>query len=376
MLTQHSLGRADVNKCGFTKSSIAAVAATVSMAGATAAQTDTLGSKDPIRLALNEWTGQQITTYIAGETLKRLGYNVEYVTAGYIPQFSGLKTGDITATLEIWQFSGGDAQAEAIAESKVVPLGDTGVVTKEGLFYPAFVEKICPGLPDWKAMRDCSAALAAPDTLPKGRVLGWPSDWKSMSSARLTGFKLDDIYTNIPAGSEGALIAELRAAVARQRPIFAEFWQPHWLFSEPGVELKWVDFGKPEINCDKDPKLGVFPDTVNDCGWPSGWVRKFAWAGTKEKWPTAFEFLKVYQIDNDVQQPLMKAVDVDKQDLKTAVNAWLDKNEAVWKGGMAASYLRTFRNRRCRALYSKFTIGNSSTFSTTTARAFPITWTT
>jgi glycine betaine/proline transport system substrate-binding protein len=324
-----------VNKCGFTKSSIAAVAATVSMAGATAAQTDTLGSKDPIRLALNEWTGQQITTYIAGETLKRMGYNVEYVTAGYIPQFSGLKTGDITATLEIWQFSGGDAQAEAIAESKVVPLGDTGVVTKEGLFYPAFVEKICPGLPDWKAMRDCSAALAAPDTLPKGRVLGWPSDWKSMSSARLTGFKLDDIYTNIPAGSEGALIAELRAAVARQRPIFAEFWQPHWLFSEPGVELKWVDFGKPEINCDKDPKLGVFPDTVNDCGWPSGWVRKFAWAGTKEKWPTAFEFLKVYQIDNDVQQPLMKAVDVDKQDLKTAVNAWLDKNEAVWKGWVA-----------------------------------------
>ncbi len=43
-------------------------------------------SDEPIKLAINEWTGQHITTRIAGELLKKMGYNVEYVTAGYYPQ--------------------------------------------------------------------------------------------------------------------------------------------------------------------------------------------------------------------------------------------------------------------------------------------------
>jgi glycine betaine/proline transport system substrate-binding protein len=289
-------------------------------------------SKDPIRLALNEWTGQHITTYIAGETLKRMGYNVEYVTAGYIPQFSGLKTGDLTASLEIWEFSGGQAQAKAIAEGNLAELGDSGVVTKEGLVYPAFAEEACPGLPDWRALEDCASVFATPDTMPKGRVLGWPADWESKAADHVKGFKLGDAYTMIASGSEGALIAELRGSFNKKRPVLAEFWQPHWLFSEPGIDLKWVDFGEAEANCDEDPKVGVFPDTVSDCGWPSGWVRKFAWPGLQEKWPTAHNFLKVYQISNNIQQPLMKDIDVDKKNIETVVNKWLDDNESVWKG--------------------------------------------
>ena len=42
-----------------------------------------LGAVDqPIKLAINEWTGQHVTTHIAGEMLKAAGYKVEYVTAG------------------------------------------------------------------------------------------------------------------------------------------------------------------------------------------------------------------------------------------------------------------------------------------------------
>lgn len=43
-----------------------------------------LGAVDePIKLAVNEWTGQHITTRIAGRMLEAAGYKVEYVTAGY-----------------------------------------------------------------------------------------------------------------------------------------------------------------------------------------------------------------------------------------------------------------------------------------------------
>ena len=57
---------------------------------------------EPIKLAINEWTGQHITTRVAGELLTRMGYKVEYVTAGYYPQMTALEDNSITATLEIW----------------------------------------------------------------------------------------------------------------------------------------------------------------------------------------------------------------------------------------------------------------------------------
>ena len=72
------------------------LASGVSLAGS-------MGAVDePIKLAVNEWTGQHITTHVAGEILKRAGYNVEYVTAGYYPQMTAIQDNTVTATLEIW----------------------------------------------------------------------------------------------------------------------------------------------------------------------------------------------------------------------------------------------------------------------------------
>ena len=53
-------------------------------------------SSDPIKLALHEWTGQHVSTYIAGEVLKKMGYTVEYVTAAYLPSATGLSDGNLT----------------------------------------------------------------------------------------------------------------------------------------------------------------------------------------------------------------------------------------------------------------------------------------
>ena len=52
---------------------------------------------EPIKLAINEWTGQHLSTRVAGAILERAGYSVEYVTAGYGPQFIALGEGDLHA---------------------------------------------------------------------------------------------------------------------------------------------------------------------------------------------------------------------------------------------------------------------------------------
>ena len=53
-----------------------------------AAQAADLGDVNaPIKLAINEWTGQHVSTHIAGEMLKKAGYKVEYTTAGYMNMY-------------------------------------------------------------------------------------------------------------------------------------------------------------------------------------------------------------------------------------------------------------------------------------------------
>ena len=59
-------------------------------------------SSDPIKIAINEWTGQHISAHIAGELLKKAGYNVEYVTAGAVPQFAAIAQGNLHLQPEVW----------------------------------------------------------------------------------------------------------------------------------------------------------------------------------------------------------------------------------------------------------------------------------
>ncbi len=284
-------------------------------------------STDPIKLAINDWTGQHITTHVAGEILKRMGYNVEYITAGYFPQLKALQDNTLTATLEIWFNTIGDHYNNAIASGNVEDIGPTGLSPSEGWLYPAYVEEKCSGLPDWKALKNCSELFATAETNPKGRLLDYPADWGGNNPERLRAFELD--FVAIPAGSEGALIAEFKSAYTRKAPVLMMFWAPHWLHAE--YPTRFVTFPGYDPACVEDPSWGINPKKTYDCAWLSGEVRKVAWIGMKDKWPTAYRLLKLFTVTNEIQIPLMKAIDVNNQNLVSAIKTWVDSNEGVWR---------------------------------------------
>ena len=66
-------------------------------------------SNDPIRVVMNDWTGQYVSTKIAGELLKKMGYNVEYITAGALPQLPAFAQGELDIQTEIWTNNVSDA---------------------------------------------------------------------------------------------------------------------------------------------------------------------------------------------------------------------------------------------------------------------------
>nr|MBX2823809.1 glycine/betaine ABC transporter substrate-binding protein [Gammaproteobacteria bacterium] len=173
-------------------------------------------SDEPIKLAINEWTGQHISTHVAGEILKRMGYNVEYVTAGYYPQMQALEDNTVSATMEIWSSNIGEHYDNALASGNVEEIGDLGLVPAETWFFNNAAKEKCPGLPSYSALNDCAEVFANAETFPKGRLVDYPADWGTSNVDRIKALGLE--YDSAPAGSEGALIAEIQGAEARNEP--------------------------------------------------------------------------------------------------------------------------------------------------------------
>ncbi len=287
-----------------------------------------LGAVDePIKLAVNEWTGQHVTTYVAGEMLKAAGYNVEYVTAGYMNMYQAMTDGELHAALEIWSSNVSEEYAKHVEAGGVTELGDLGLDAKEGIAYPSHVAEMCPGLPAWEALKECAQNFATAETLPQGRLVDYPADWGTPGADRMTGLELP--FKAVPAGSEGALIAELRASTERKSPLLITFWQPHWAMS--AYDVQFVELPAGEDACFTDASWGPNPNAVNDCDFAPTRIFKASWSGMEDKWPAAFEILSNYTLDVADQQPMMGAIDVDGGSVEDVVAAWMADNEGTWR---------------------------------------------
>ena len=304
----------------------------VSLAGPSFA-VDLGATDETIKLAINEWTGQHISTHIAGQILTGMGYSVEYVTAGNYPQHTALADGDLHATLEVWTNNVGDIYPKMKEAGKIVDIGPLGLTTREGWMYPTHMEDICPGLPDWEALIACKDKMVTGETFPEGRILAYPADWGTRSADIIESMALE--YKAVPAGSEGALVAELKAADTQKSPLFMMFWAPHWVFSE--VEAGWVELPVYDPACDTDPAWGPNPNATGDCGVEAPVTMKVAWSGFEEKWPAAYAVLKAYTLETSAQETMMMAIDQDGQAIEKVVAAWVSENQSVWSPWVAAA---------------------------------------
>lgn len=300
----------------------------VASVATTMASAAELGDVDtPIRLGLNDWTGHQVSTYVAGEMLKAAGYQVEYVTTNNQDVWDSIVAGDIHANVEIWSTSQTEDVAEYMSSGRTLDLGDLELYAQEGLVYPAHVADLCPGLPNWEALRDCSEIFATAETGGQGRLLGYPEAWSSPGADRIVGLGLP--FQTIPAADEVELTESLREAVENNTPILATFWQPHWAMTE--YDLKFVQLPQAEPACFTDPSWGSNPNAVNDCGFESARIFKAGWGQLAETWPAAYEILFSFTLHIEDQQPMMGAIDVEGRSVEEVVKEWMSMNDFVWQ---------------------------------------------
>ena len=286
-------------------------------------------SADPIKLTLHDWTGQFITTRLMGEALKAAGNNVEYVQADYLAQFPGLESGDLHVAMEIWQTTGQEALNASLATGNTVDLGETGMEAKEEWWYPAYMVEKCPGLPNWQALKDpaCAEAFSTAETVPKGRYLAGPVTWGGFDEERVEA--LDLPFEVVHAGTDAALFAELESAYQRKAPFIGWVYTPHW--APIKYEGAWIEFPEYEDACYAEPAWGQNPDAAHDCGKPHGWIKKVAWAGGEEKWPSAYAAIRNFKIDKKTIGELIAKVDLEGQKVEDVVEGWMKEHEATWK---------------------------------------------
>ncbi|OED36149.1 glycine/betaine ABC transporter substrate-binding protein [Chromatiales bacterium (ex Bugula neritina AB1)] len=300
----------------------AIVAAAMFVTGGVAGAAGIPESDEPIKVILNDWTGQHFSTKVAGGLLEKMGYNIEYVSAGALPQHAGLAQGNLHLQTEVWSNNVGDLYPKAVESGEIVVIGELGLEPKEGWIYPPYMEEKCPGLPSYTALYDCAQAFAAAETFPKGRLITYPADWGTRSRDVVASIDLP--FEAIAGGSEGAMIAELKSAVAANDPIIMMMWQPHWIFA--ANDFNWVEWNPIEGECAEETQE---KDTA--CGFQQAKVYTVAWSGFEKQWPAAFEMLKLLTLTNADENAAILEVDSSGRDVDDVAADWIANNEDRWK---------------------------------------------
>lgn len=280
---------------------------------------------EAIRIIINNWTSQIVLARALGRIYEQKGYRVEYAELAIKNQWSRMHRGLEHIQVEVWEGTMA-ADFERVQKfGQIMDVGNHSATTREDWWYPDYVEKECPGLPDWRALRDC-ASIFARDGSSLGRYVAGP--WEKPERARIRaldlGFEVDAVEKS------DDLWVELKKADEAQKPIVLFNWSPNWV--EDRYKGKFVEFPDYDEKCETDASWGINAQRKHDCGNPKdGWLKKVAWVGLEAKWPCAFAILKDLNFDNSMISNLAAMVDADGLTHGQAADKWLQNNMEIWK---------------------------------------------
>jgi glycine betaine/proline transport system substrate-binding protein len=263
--------------------------------------------------------------YVIGGIFESMGNNVEYKSADSQAVYEAIRIGDVTISHEVWQSSFGKSFYNAMAKGGVIDAGDHSAPTLEEMGVPTWVidKGLCPGLPNWEALKNCHKAFETPDSGGKGRWLEGPQSWhKQLMPDRVKALGLDSKYVVKFAGGADALWAELAAAKKEGRATIIFNWTPNFTDAEG---FTFIEFPEYTAGCRKaDGGDG-------SCGSPKGWLKKAANYKFPKTHPAAYTaFSRMSFSTKDIGQ-MAALVDIDKMTHKDAAKKWLADHGDVWK---------------------------------------------
>ena len=283
-------------------------------------------SQEPIRIITNNWTSQIVLSHIAGNLLERQGYQVEYVESSVSDQWGALSHGAAHIQVEVWEGTMSDQFTRLVSDRSITNAGTHTATTREEWWYPSYVEEICPGLPDWQALRACAEFFARPDSQGNGVYYAGP--WEKPDEAKVRALNMNFEVRVLRSGDE--LWIELNKAYKNKTPIVLFNWTPNWV--ESRFNGRFVEFPLYQPACESDPIWGVNPEFLYDCGNPKdGWLKKVTSTHFSDENSCVFKTLKNISFNNQQISEISALVDVDNHSYQAAASTWFEQNKPLWR---------------------------------------------
>lgn len=291
--------------------------------------------KEPIKILVNNWSSQNILAKITGKIFNHLGYPVSYLTSTVNEQWGALAYGSADIQVEIWEGTMITQYTHLLERGAIVDAGNHQSLTREDWWYPSYIEELCPGLPDWRALKDCSEIFSRPNSHGSGVFFAGP--WEKPDEAKVRALGIDFIVNILKDSDE--IWVELEAAYQKKLPVMIHNWSPNWV--EARYDGKFVEFPTFHPDCETDPSWGVNKVFLYDCGNPkNGWLKKVANTEFAENNTCAFNTLKNINFNNQQISETTALVYIDAYSYEQAADIWLNNNSDLWNSWIAKECLK------------------------------------
>lgn len=275
----------------------------------------------PLILAENTWSSQVVLTHVTGQLLDQLGYRVVYRPSDIYQQFLGLEQGLLHIQMEVWQGTMESVVQDSLEAGHLVSAGFHQVKTQEEWWYPAHVADLCPGLPDWRALNECAGLFSHQDDPETGVILMGP--WAQHELDKVHALKLR--FKVVTALQPEAIWHELANAVQRKQPILIYNWRPNSI--EAVFEGSFVQFPAYHPDCVREPKWGLNPEAVYDCGNPpEGWIQKVVSRSMADDFPCAFALIEKMVLSREDFESMAALIDFQGYTKQDAAREWLRRH--------------------------------------------------
>ncbi|MBD0837947.1 ABC transporter permease/substrate binding protein [Streptomyces sp. TRM68416] len=179
-------------------------------------------AKRPLDVAWFPWDEDIAVTYLWKNVLERRGYTLNLKQMDVGPVYTGLASGDLDLNFDAW-LPYAQANYWEKSKDKLHDLGTWYEPTSLEIAVPSYVKGV-------DSLEDLKGKSGTFD----GRIIGIEPGTGEMNLLKtkvLPGYGLDDEY-KVVDGSTPAMLAELKRAYAKKKPIAVTLWSPHWAYSE------------------------------------------------------------------------------------------------------------------------------------------------
>jgi len=279
-----------------------------------------------IKIPKHHWSSQKVGAEIIGKLLNIVGENVEFVEIDSKSVYQAMANGKIDLVNEINEIHFGSLYEDAKSSGNIEEVTIYEAVAREDWWYPDYVEDICPGMPNWKALAECSDKFERPDSGGKGVFIAGPVENLKHDLERTQALGMNFDVRN--AGSPGSIWAELDAATSQKMPIVIFNKTPSFIGDKyPG---KFVEFPKYNERCTTDPSWGINPMSIYDCGNFIGSIKIAVNKNFKNNHPEGYKLIKKINFSNADLDKMDNYIETKEMSESEAAKKWLDEHKSKW----------------------------------------------